>query len=433
MPLPVTVSWSETATPDENPDASLVDVSLNVSRIKISQGRDDELDVYASGKAEVTFINRDNVGHPLIFDMNTWYRRRQMQIDGPVGGLFRGFIRDVKHDLRNSPMKAAAVVELDDLLGVMADAELTGDWHDILDPLIDNEMYRLHTLEDGTEGVIARIGVDGYIDLVLARIGNTSFGTSSTGNAATLPLWIPFEQTGNVWAVLQSYLEAELGWVAAVGNNRALYHGGRWFPFYLASTDPTFAILVLSDTPDLGAGELGYQKDSLEWSSPASTYANSVVCQSVDGAPRLAEDIPVGWPRDSARTRDNMPIIDENWVQADADLLLANRKQTNTYPRQVKRLTWAEGSPALSGFPPAIGDVHLVRFTFPGGSQVTYTVFVESIAHEMDHESWTTTFGYTSADRWLNAYDADAFYPGPGLFTLDSASAGLDSGAIFAP
>jgi hypothetical protein len=418
----LTVEWAPADTPDDT-TPTWVDISSNVERIKVKRGRDDELDVYAAGSAEILCNNGDSIDTPTIFDLDTWYRRRQIRI----GSIFRGFIHDVRHDLRQSPIKASAVVECDDLLGLLADAELTGDWRDTY--TVDNNIVFEHPIGD-TEGFITRTGVADLIASMFAKLDGPAPTITATGNAPTMPIWVPWEQTGNIFQLAQQYLEAEGAWLAASPTALSLLYGGRWYPFFVAADDPGSIVATFSDTP--AGGEFGYLKASVQWSNPGTTYANSVLCKSIDldGLPQLAENIPAGWPRDSLRSRDAMPVIDDNWISASADLLLAVRSQTNTYPRQIKSLVWAQGKNATlhPGFDAQLGDIHKVEVTFPNDTQTSYTVFVESIEHEIDQESWYVTFGYTSADRWIDAYP-DGF--ADGLFIIGTST--LGAGPIIAP
>lgn len=430
----LTVEWAPSSLPTAA-SPTWVDITDQVHRIRVEIGRDDDLDVYVAGRMTLLVNNGDTLpggAHPTIFDLDTFHRRRQIRI---TAAGFHGWINDVKHDLSHAPAKALATVTADDFLAILAEAELTGDWSDYTPFAADGEFQFEHTIGDRDDevGIVNRAGLDpaaadGFLTALQARLAAALPVAFTKVGAAKMPLWIPTKQTGNMLQILQQYLDAECAFIAAIGADDVLY-AGRWYPFYKASTDPGDLDAVLSDDP--GVGEFGYLKRDVRWSEVSTTYANSVTCKSVDGEPITAEDIPTGFPRDSLTpARDNMPVIDDNWIQATAEHLLAIRKQTNSYPRSIRTTTWAVGiDPSTRpGSTARVGDFHKVSVTMPGGTQTDYLVLVERIVHEMDHQHWYTTFEYTSADRWIAAYP-DGFTNG--LFIIGTSTIG--DGSILAP
>jgi hypothetical protein len=157
---------------------------------------------------------------------------------------------------------------------------------------------------------------------------------------------------------------------------------------------------------------------------PGRDYRNRVSFIPESDVPQTADDVPSNFPADSlSRT---VPVQSENHAMANSVALLEVYKQ--------EAVVWPENVSVSIHTQNAIDRVCsldlrrycAIEFRPAGLSQQTYKVFVESIQHSISQGQWVCRLGFSSADRWEDAWGGKNDY-----LILDDATYGkLDTGKL---
>lgn len=388
----LTVSVALSDTPFES-SPTWADQTDKVRELTITTGRRSLDDTFAVGTCTLE-VNNESSGQWL--DPDTWYRFRQIKIETSTTTLFEGWITKVEHNV--NPVNAAdARLECVDACGLMADAGTDidlaawfagggfGEWYA---KTIDGEAGYV------TDG--AAFEIAGWL---------LSDNTPALGNViggSRMPVFVAATQTGRGFQLLQDYLEAERGQIVPDGRDVEML--GRYSRFIVAagSSIGTFA--------DDGTG-YKYLRGSLVLAAPDETYIDEAIVGGKGIDPARTADIPTDYPP-SAYVRDTQsPIADQNWAQANADLIVAVGKQTNTYPRQLEcQIVGPAAASYDTAHPGAVAVAGRSRVSVKYGGS-TYDCAVESVEHSLSiKDGWRTTLGFSSIDRLTAAYTSTSIF-----------------------
>lgn len=414
----VTVEWAPASDPtDINP--TWVDITAVVMEVTVEGGRSGVFDLYGPRTATIRCRNgrRSPVEAPT-FDIQGFYRWRQLRVTTGDGQVFTGNILSVTHDQTNSPIHGEATIECADKLGAFAQAEFN--------------TTAGSTVNGHTSAVT-------LTEAVTAALTNSSFNTAATVNGGSTAYFkypdadegqsVP---TGNVLQWLQDVLEAEGGGIQ-VGADGEPYVTGRWLPFATALASPA---LTFSNTAT--GGEFEYLCENLTFASTDTDYYNRGVAKSALWDKVFeASDVPSGYPVETL-SRTDLPFIYQSWAEANAALYAALYSTPRSYPRTLSVFVSSHAAQqpvfaALVGNTFTLGPNHVViEHTPVGDTQQTYHVTIENVRHTITPEIWKTELGFASLDRWIDAYGngTDIFE----LVAIDGDAAhGIDSTAIIAP
>lgn len=390
----VTVEWSPASTPFAT-SPTWVDITSDVRAVSISRGRSGSFDLYGAGKANITLDNRAGT-----FDPTAWHRWRQVRITATATGptsnvIFRGFVQTIRHDQSLAPRDAVAVIECIDLMGLVSRYEL------------DTVAANRSTEKSGVR--VAAV-------LAEADIPSAWYSTAT----GIVDVVAPGGPVVNSLQHIQDVTEAEGGafYTSAAG---VLTFEDRYEGIDRLSSA---AVTVFSDTP--AGADVPFLYGDLLLTPPGLEYRNRVLVTGADGVAVEWSDIPTDYPRDTLSR--NLPIATSSESDALAEMLLEVYKQTTViWPEGVSVSVWPDSQNTLDEITALdLREYCQVEFTPAGKTQQTYKVFVESISHSIGPSHWTARIGFSSADRWEDAWGVKTDY-----LILDDATFGLlDTGKL---
>jgi hypothetical protein len=386
----VTVEWAPASDPfDDTP--SWVDITGYVQHVSISRGRSGSFDLYGAGKA--TIVLRNGAG---TFDQTAWYRWRQVRVTalatGPVTlEVFYGFVETILHDQPTVAAAATATIQATDLMGVLSRYE-----------------YTAASVPEESSGLrIQR--------LVTACAIPAAWQSIVTGYTAISALE---DGTYNAMQHMQDVAEAEVGGLFVSRAGIVAFEDRYELLDRLDSSPET----TFSNTPT--GAHVPMLMGDMSLTPPGRDYRNRVTFTGESGIPQTAADVPTNFPADSlSRT---LPIASDGEALSNAVALLEVYKQ--------EAVVWPENVSVSIHTQNTLDRVCsldlrrycLVKFTPAGRSQQSYKVFVESITHDITPNTWMCRIGFSSADRWEDAWGTKTDY-----LILDDATYGLlDTGKL---
>lgn len=380
MPLSsvITVEWSPASDPfDTTP--TWVDITQSVRSVEIDRGRGGVFELYGAGRATIV-LNNPTGG----FDPTAWYRWRQVRVTatatGPVSNvLFYGFVENIFHDQSTVPKNATATIQATDLMGVLSRYEFPASLFSITDELAGDRITRI--LDAAAIPSAWYSIASGYVDIVA-------------------PTQASFNSLHHIQDVAESEGGAFYCSAAGVLTFEDRYEG-------LSRLDSA-AVTTFSDTP--AGAEVPYLYGEMVLTPPGRDYRNVVTITGDSGTPQQADDITSGYPPDSlSRT---LPMASDGQAGALAALLLEVYKQTGViWPEGISVSVWPDSQNTLDEVSALdLRELCTVEFTPAGKTQQTYKVFVESISHTIGGGHWTCQLGFSSADRWEDAWGTKSDY-----------------------
>lgn len=380
----VTVEWAPASDPfDDTP--TWVNITQYVETVSINRGRSGAFDSYGAGKATIVLDNSAGT-----FDQTAWYRWRQVRVTalatGPVTlDVFYGFVETILHSQPTTTKSATATIQATDLMGVMSRYEFTAS-------SVPVEASGLRI-----QRVLTAAGIP------------TAWESIVTGYADIAAL---ADGVVNAMQHMQAVAEAEVG-ALFVSRQGIMAYEDRYELLDRLDFSPE---TTFSDT--FTGAEVPFLKGDLTLTPPGRDYRNRVSFTAQSGTPQTAADIPTNFPPDSlSRT---VPVHSDGQAMANAEMLLEVFSQ--------ETVVWPENLSISINSQNSIDRVCsldlrrycLVEFTPAGRSQQSYKVFVESIQHTMTAVEWVCRLGFSSADRWEDAWGVKTDY-----LILDDATFGL--------
>jgi hypothetical protein len=380
----LSVEWSPSTAPFAA--ESWVDITSKVRTIRTSAGARSIEDVFGAGTCTLE-VNNQLRTIAAWLDMNTWYRYRRLRVSTATATLFDGWVKSIVHDPNITPGVSFATIDCIDAVGLIAEAAGDADFESWWGSPPDKTI-------DGQAGYINEFVVREVVDWVCSTVGAV---TPTYAGMSRAPMFIAAKQTGSGLRLLQDYLEAERGQLAADGTTVNVY--GRYMPFTLAAGSATAAF---SDTGT-------YRYRDLVLAAPDEAYYDTAVI-GIKGSdePQRTADVPTDYPPSTYTRTTQSPLTDANWAKANADLIVNIGKQTDTYPRQITSHVAGPTATSVDTSHPAllatVPGADALDVTYAGS---TYTLRVTAIEHRVSvDEGWWVTFGFSSLDRFAAAYGA---------------------------
>ena len=404
----VTTEWAPADTPfDTTP--TWVDISSKVRTTRTFSGARGARDLMGPGSCTLE-VNND-LGSGGWLDPDVWYRYRQIRVYTADSTLFYGWIKSVTYDVGLRDGISQARIEAIDAIGLLSEGSTDADF----------ATYVAGTPIGATAArtISNRVGyvTDGGVEDVFAWLaGSASIPFQSSNTGARIPMFVESKQAGNSVQLLNDYLEADGGRLAAVDEEVWLY--GRYTDLAVA-VDPPFATLADDGT--------GYEwlLGSLVLAAPDETYIDDCTYggQGIDN--QRTSDVPTGYPPSTFVRTTQSPITDANWALANTEMIVAVGKQTDAFPRS---LTCHVVGPLATSYdanhPAIVGFIAITAFNVKYAG-TTYLVVPMSIEHQIDKQGWRCTFGFRSLDRVVAAYGS------AGAFVLGTSA--LDGTEILGP
>jgi hypothetical protein len=307
--------------------------------------------------------------------------------------LFYGFVENILHDQSTVAKAATATIHAVDLMGVVS-------------------RYEYVASSVPAEGPGARIS------RILTAIGvPAAWQSIATGNAEIAALE---DGVYNGLAHCQDVVEADIGalYCTAAG---VLTFEDRYKNLYRLGSA---AVTTFSDTA--AGAEVRILYGEMALTPPGRDYRNQVTVTGESGLPQTASDVPSSYPPDSlSRT---VPLNSDSDALATAEVLLEVYRQTGViWPEALSVSVWPLSQNALDEVSAIdLREFCIVEFTPAGKTQQTYKVFAESLDHNISDGHWVTSLGFSSADRWEDAWGAITDY-----LILDDATYGkLNTGKL---
>jgi hypothetical protein len=386
----VTVEWSPASDPfDDTP--TWVDITGYVRAVSISRGRSGAFDLYGAGHATIVLNNGAGT-----FDQTAWYRWRQVRVTALATGpttleVFYGFVETILHSQPTKATTATATIQAVDLMGVISRYEFDADSV----PLEASGLRVQRVIDAAALPAAWQSVVAGYADVAAMDDGIV-----------------------NGLQHLQDVADAEVGAIF-VSRQGVLAYEDR---YELLDRLDSAAETTFSDTPT--GVEVPMLMGDMTLTPPGRDYRNRVTFTPTSGTPQTASNVPANYPSDSlSRT---VPVEHDSQALANANVLLEVFRQQTVWPAHVSvsvhRQNTLDRVCSLD-----LRRYCLVKFTPAGRAQQSYKVFVESIEHAITAAGeWTCRLGFSSADRWEDAWGTKAAY-----LELDDATLGLlDTGKL---
>ena len=370
----VTVEWAPTSDPfDDTP--TWVDITGYVRGVSINRGRSGAFDTYGAGRATIVLTNKSG-----NFDQTAWYRWRQVRVTalatGPVVlDVFYGFVETILHSQPTTPGSATATIHAIDLMGVMARYEFVADSV----PIEPSGLRIQRVLTAAALPTAWKSVVTGYTDIAALDDGVV-----------------------NAMRHMQDVAEAEVGAIF-VSRQGVMAYEDRYELLDRLDFPPE---TTFSDTPT--GAEVPMLLGDMTLTPPGRDYRNRVTFTAESGVPQTADNTPANFPSDSlSRT---VPVQRESQAMANAKMLL------EVYSQEA--VVWPEHVSVAVHTQNTIDRVCsldlrrfcLVKFTPVGQSQQSYKVFLESIQHTITVDAWICRLGFSSADRWQDAWGTKTDY-----------------------
>lgn len=381
----VTVEWAPASDPfDDTP--SWVDITGYVRSVSISRGRSGAFELYGPGRA--TIVLNNGTGN---FDQTAWYRWRQVRVTalatGPVTlDVFYGFVETIAHAQPTTARSATATIQAIDLMGVVSRYE-----------------YNASSVPSEYSGLrIQRLVTAADIPVPWQSIVTGYTVVSAMEDGAV-----------NAMQHMQDVAEAEVGAVF-VSRQGILAYEDRYELLDRLDFSPE---TTFSDTPT--GFHVPMLIGDMVLTPPGRDYRNRVTFTATDGVPQTADDVPANYPADSlSRT---VPVESDAQALSNAQALLeVFSQETVVWPEHVS-VSIHEQNTLDRVCSLDLRRYCLVKFTPAGRSQQSYKVFVESIDHAINASGeWTCRIGFSSADRWEDAWGTKGDY-----LILDDATYGL--------
>lgn len=382
----LTVQWDpSSASFDTGP--SYTDITGVTESVTIQRGGTNEFGLYSAGRVEIVVNNNDGTIDPTVS-----YKWRQVLVTATASGpttnyQFHGRIMNVRHDQSRAPFKALAVIEAEDWLGVLARYEFTGT--DVPAEFTGERVGRVLTAIGMASGWYSV--ADGYV-----RMAEPSDGVLNV----------------NALQHMQDATECEAGALYAARDGVLQFADRYWRLTNLASA----ASAVFSDAPS--GSDVSILYGDLTLVPVGADYRNRVTFIPDSGVAQTASNVPADTPPDSLSR--SLPMADDSVAAANAELLLDVLTQNVVWPAAVTVPMWPQNSTNFDVVTALeLGDYVTVEFTPVGESQQTYKCFVDSITHTISPSRWTCRVGFSSADKWFNAWGDIEDY-----IELDDASFG---------
>jgi hypothetical protein len=380
----VTVEWAPASDPfDDTP--TWVNITAYVTGVSINRGRSGVFDLYGAGKATITLDNSAGT-----FDQTQWYRWRQVRVTALATGpttveVFYGFVETILHSQPTNTKSATATIQAVDLMGIVS-------------------RYEYNAASVSTE----------YSGVRIQRLVTAIGFPAAWQSIVTGYIIVAAMDDGAVNALqhMQDVAEAEIGAIF-VSRQGVLAYEDR---YELLDRLDSAAEATFSDT--YAGTEVPYLQGDLTLTLPGRDYRNRVTFTATDGDPQTSADVPTNFPADSlSRT---VPVESDSEAMANSVALLeVYSQQTVVWPEYLS-ISVNSQNIIDRVCPLDLRRYCLVEFTPAGRAQQSYKVFVESIQHTMTAVGWVCRIGFSSADRWEDAWGTKAAY-----LELDDATLGL--------
>lgn len=396
MPLPSIIVEIAFASNTYATSPTWTDVSAYAMEVSTDRGRSTQLDQFNAGKASVKFKNLDgrfNPGNTAGAYYPNVLPNKQVRIrETANGNLFYGFIEPQGWDLSwNGPRYGEATMRAEDGLARLARYQLTQ---------VADGSYQ----HDGTGQRIGRALDDaGWpaawrdIDTGIATLQGTNFANEA---ALTHIQAVALTEGSNAVYVDTAGLLVFDSRHAVLSDSRMTASqctftddGGATIPFLVDSVNPVYGRQLYNTVR-------------------ARKSDSDVIYESTDATSVTAN---------GEMTLDRQGLLWDTEPQAESlpDWLLAQYKDPYQEIDSLDIKPMKSATTLTHAVTRKLRDRVIVEFRPPGeAAQRTFNAFIERISHRITRADWTTTFGFSSADRYGFANYAE-------FLELDHATRGL--------
>lgn len=434
VPQPFYAEWAPGDDPGEPSPTWLTLPAMRNGSTCQRGGRSSVVDGYAQGTAKLSFKNGNNAGEAETFDSEQLYRNRRIRImvdDIPgfvatATPIWTGYVRRLDHNADQWPAAAFVDIEAVDASGVWVRQNVARDTDD-------------SALDDGALGwpTTAAELADEIDQQSLA------IGTPDVLGDARAPVTLPVRYdtveggarigrfTDKAQNALAKALEVEIGSVHIAADGTPVVNGRYAVPDEYATgpTPATFTMIPGDIDPSSGA----FAYFGLKW---ADVYSSHYSGAATAGLTKKTYTSSIATPPDLFERLD-LWCADDNWVEANAELLRRLLTTQAPAPAEISVVVW---DTAMSDFSclAAVLDAtsklgrrycNVVTKSPGSASQFTWQCLVEGVRWSFTAAQVVATLQLSAVlANWLAGYDLST-----GIFALDVAGRGLDSGAILGP
>lgn len=420
----VVVEWAPSIAPFATPGGGDWQTIADWVSVRTRAGKTLEVQTFpfSVGTADIVVRNGDTAGHSPTFSPLQSYKGRNIRVtEATFGTQFLGRIDWVEYHYQQTPFKGAVTLHCVDLLGNVSDGKIP----DGLFPLTVDHFTHVTNVEDAVVKVLAEIG--------LTAVPSGEFSNQLVKAPDR------FESRQDLLSFLRDILLTEGAALTVDPGTNTVSIRGRWDALRLLSSEAETPVVFTDTDPD-GTTTFGYRRNNLEWSDADAEYVNSVRTKSkyLLNDDFIDENVPTDWPR-VAMSRTELVTIRQGWVDANGRMWHKVYSQQYAYPKRIQfmvggRGAWQDSMFTASIQPSLVYDrPYQVVHTPPGtDTPVTYRCAVDAIENDMDRQRWLCTLGFTSIDRWWNAY-GNGEDPIELVQIGGDAEHGIGSTAIIAP
>ncbi len=432
VPQPFYAEWAPDDSPDEPSPTWVALPAMRPGSTCQRGGRASVVDGYAQGTAKLSVRNgHSGSGETIASDQLYRNRRIRIVVDEITGyvasatPIWTGYVRRLDHNADQWP--AAAFVDIDavDASGVWVRQNVARDTDD--DAIPSGALGWPTTAAELADEIDAQsLAIGGFDIAGDARAPVTlpvRYDTADDGTRVG-------RFTDKAQNALAKALEVEIGSVHIAADGTPVVNGryaaaDEWVA---GPTPPTFT--MIADNIDPPSGVFGYF--GLKWADVYSTHYSGA---ATAGLRKKTFTSTFGTPPDLFERLD-LWCADDNWVEANASLLRVLLTTMDPAPAEISVVVWNTAMDDLSCLAAVLDLTSIlgrrscyVTTVAPGtASAFSWLCLVEGVR-------WTFTAAQVVAtlhlspvmSNWLN-YDLST-----GIFALDVAGRGLDSGAILGP
>lgn len=434
IPQPFFAEWAPGDDPSEPaPTWQALPAMRNGSTCQRG-GRSSVVDGYAHGTARMSFKNGNTAGAAETIASDQLYRNRRIRVvvDAITGfvasptPIWTGYVRRLDHNADQWPAAAFVDIEAVDASGVWVRQNVDRDSASV-------------ALAEGALGWPTTAAA--LADEIDAQ--SLAIGTPDVLGDARAPVTLPVRYdtvedgtrvgrfTDKAQNALTKALEVEIGSVHIAADGTPVVNGRYAVPDEYATgpTAPTFTAIAGDIDPPAGA----FPYFGLKW---ADVYTSHYSGAATAGLTKKAFTSSLVTPPDLFERLD-LWCADDNWVEANAELLRRLLNTNDPAPAEISTVVWDTSMTdfscleAVLALTSMLGRRHCTVVTQSPGSASSFgwQCLVEGVRWSFTAAQVVATLQLSSVlANWLNGYDLSV-----GIFALDVAGRGLDSGAILGP